>query len=120
MNLLQNFFIGILALIHIYILVLEMFLWTTPKGRKAFGIRDEQFAKDTKTLAANQGLYNGFLAAGFIWSMISQKVDIAIFFTLCVFIAGLYGSYSTGKKKILYIQSLPALITFILLLLKMS
>ena len=117
MNVLQNAFVAILAIIHIYILILEMFLWTKPKGRKAFGIRDEQFAEDTRTLAANQGLYNGFLAAGFIWALISQKIDIALFFAACVFVAGLYGAYSTGKKKILSIQSVPALITIILLIL---
>lgn len=113
MNTLQYILIGLVALIHIYIVVLEMVLWTKPKGIKTFGLESKEFAEKTKTLAANQGLYNGFLAAGLIWSMISQKTDVAIFFLACVFIAGCYGAYSTKKPRIFFIQSIPALLGLI-------
>lgn len=116
MNTLQYIFIGLVALIHIYIVILEMVLWTKPKGIKTFGLKSKEFAKETKVLAANQGLYNGFLAAGLIWSLLSQKTDVAIFFLGCVFIAGIYGSYSTKKPRIFFIQSTPALIGLLLLL----
>lgn len=92
-----------------------MVLWTKPKGIKTFGLKNKEFAEETKVLAANQGLYNGFLAAGLIWSMLSQKVDVAIFFLICIFIAGIYGAYSTKKPRILIIQSIPALISVIFL-----
>ena len=105
--------VGLVALIHIYIVVLEMVLWTKPKGIKTFGIKSKEFAEETKVLAANQGLYNGFLAAGLIWSLISQKTDVAIFFLACVFIAGLYGAYSTKKSRIMIVQSTPALLGII-------
>uniref|UniRef100_UPI003449B326 DUF1304 domain-containing protein n=1 Tax=uncultured Tenacibaculum sp. TaxID=174713 RepID=UPI003449B326 len=84
---------------------------------KTFGLKSKQFAKETKVLAANQGLYNGFLAVGLIWSMISQKYDIAIFFLICVFIAGLYGSFSTKKPRIFAIQSILALLALASLIL---
>ncbi|MDP5104851.1 MAG: DUF1304 domain-containing protein [Polaribacter sp.] len=116
MYIIQNILIGFVALIHIYIVYLEMVLWTTKKGIKAFGLKNKEFAEDTKVMAANQGLYNGFLAAGLIWSIISDKIDVAVFFLICVFVAGIYGAYSTKKKSILYIQSIPALITIIILL----
>lgn len=116
MNAIQFILIGLVAIIHIYIVYLEMVLWTTKKGIKAFGLKDKEFAEETKVMAANQGLYNGFLAAGLIWSIISDKLDVAMFFLLCVFVAGIYGAYSTKKKSILYIQSIPALITIIILL----
>jgi putative membrane protein len=93
-----------------------MFLWTTRKGIKAFGLKSKEFAEETKVLAANQGLYNGFLAAGLIWSIIIKNTDTALFFLICVFVAGIYGAYSTKKKSILYIQSIPALISVIVLL----
>lgn len=110
MNYLQIFLIGLVALIHVYILYLEMALWTTKKGIKAFGLKTKEFAEETKVMAANQGLYNGFLAAGFIWSLISDKSDVALFFLICVLVAGIYGAYSTKKIRILYIQSIPALL----------
>ncbi|OSY88830.1 membrane protein [Tenacibaculum holothuriorum] len=110
MNTLNLIFLGLVALIHIYIVVLEMVLWTKPKGIKTFGLKSKEFAEETKVLAANQGLYNGFLAAGLIWSMISQKTDVAIFFLACVFVAGIYGAYSTKKPRIFFIQSIPALL----------
>lgn len=113
MNYLQITLISLIALIHIYIVYLEMFLWTTKKGIKAFGLKSKEFAEETKVLAANQGLYNGFLAAGLIWSLISEKVDVALFFSICVLIAGFYGAYSTKKIRILYIQSIPAFVSIL-------
>ena len=101
---------GVVALIHVYILILEMFLWTTPRGRKAFGTT-EQFAEQTKVLAANQGLYNGFLAAGLIWGLwLGEAGDaVKIFFLGCVAVAGVYGA-ATSSRRILYIQTLPAVL----------
>ena len=113
---LQIGLIAFVALIHIYIVVLEMVLWTKPKGMKAFGLKSKEFAEETKVLAANQGLYNGFIAAGLIWAIISVKSDMAIFFLVCVFIAGIYGAYSTKKPRILFIQSIPATLGIISLL----
>ena len=112
---LANVLVGLVAAIHVYILILEMFLWTTPRGRKAFGTTPE-FAEASKTLAANQGLYNGFLAAGLIWGLSLGAVgtQIKVFFLLCVLIAGVYGAL-TASRKILYVQALPALIALILL-----
>ncbi|PKV65695.1 MULTISPECIES: DUF1304 domain-containing protein [unclassified Polaribacter] len=116
MNIIQIILIGLVAVIHAYIVYLEMFLWTTRKGIKAFGLKSKEFAEETKVLAANQGLYNGFLAAGLIWSIVIKNTNTALFFLICVFIAGIYGAYSTKKKSILYIQSIPALISVIVLL----
>ncbi|WP_299156690.1 DUF1304 domain-containing protein [uncultured Tenacibaculum sp.] len=113
----QLFFIALVALIHIYIVILEMVLWTKPKGIKTFGLKSKEFAEETKVLAANQGLYNGFLAAGLIWSLLSEKTDVALFFLCCVFIAGVYGAYSTKKPRIFFVQSIPSLIGILLLLL---
>jgi len=90
-----------------------MFLWTTPKGIKTFGLKSKSFAEETKVLAANQGLYNGFLAAGLIYSIIQNDINIATFFLVCVTIAGIYGSYSTKKIKLFYIQTIPAIIALI-------
>lgn len=112
MNYLSLLFIGFIALIHVYIVILEMLLWTKPRGIKAFGLKNKEFAEETKVLAANQGLYNGFLAGGLFWSLISEKTDVAIYFLICVFVAGIYGAYSTKKTKIFFIQSVPALIAF--------
>lgn len=110
MSILAIFIIGLIALLHVYILVLEMFWWNTPKGQKAFNLSPELTAKTT-ALAANQGLYNGFLAAGLFWSLFHPNPifakQIAIFFLLCVAIAGIYGAL-TAAKKIFYIQTLPA------------
>ena len=101
---------GIVAAIHVYILVLEMFLWDTPRGRAAFGT-SETFAKESKVLAANQGLYNGFLAAGLIWGIwLGDAGDpVKIFFLLCVAVAGIYGAATVGMR-ILMVQTIPALI----------
>ena len=105
---LANVLVGLVAAIHVYILILEMFLWTTPRGRKAFGTTPE-FAAASKTLAANQGLYNGFLAAGLIWGLLLGPMagkPVQLFFLGCVVVAGIYGA-ATASRKILFIQALP-------------
>ncbi len=103
-----NILIGIVILIHLYIVILEMVLWDKPLGRRAFGTT-EIFAQQTKTLAANQGLYNGFLVAGLIWGVSQGAAGYAItlFFLVCVLLAGLFGAW-TASKKILFVQALPA------------
>ena len=100
--------IGLVALIHVYILVLEMFLWTRPAGLRAFG-QTQAAANASKVLAANQGLYNGFLAAGLLWSLMlgMDGPRVAVFFLGCVIVAGLYGAM-TASKKILFVQAVPA------------
>jgi len=105
-----NVLVGLVAAIHVYILVLEMFLWTRPYGRRVFGSTAE-FAQASKTLAANQGLYNGFLAAGLIWGLMLGPAGRAVqlFFLGCVIVAGLYGALTVGRK-ILFVQALPAAI----------
>jgi putative membrane protein len=105
-----SIFSGVVALIHLYILVLEMFLWDRPQGMKAFGTTPE-LAAQTKVLAANQGLYNGFLAAGLIWGIwLGEAGDpVKLFFLLCVVAAGLYGA-ATVSRKILFVQTIPAAI----------
>jgi len=116
----QNYFsssvIAIIALLHVYILVLEMFLWDKPAGRKAFG-HSPEVAATSKVLAANQGLYNGFLAAGLFWGLYlgTSGFDIKVFFLSCVLVAGIYGGL-TANRKILFIQAAPALIGLALLL----
>lgn len=105
--------IFIIAAEHFYFLILEMFLWTTKKGMKTFGLESKEFAEKTKVLAANQGLYNGFLAAGLIYSLINDNITSIIFFLVCIIIAGIYGSYSTKKMKLFYIQSIPSIIALI-------
>lgn len=108
--------IALIVLLHLYFLVLEMFLWTHPAGRRAFGLTVE-FAAQTKVLAANQGLYNGFLAAGLIWglSLGAAGTAVKLFFLGCVLIAGVFGGL-TASRKILWIQAAPALLGLILLL----
>jgi putative membrane protein len=103
-----NVLVGLVAALHIYFLVLEMFLWNTPYGRKVFG-NSREFATASKVLAANQGLYNGFLAAGLIWglSMGAAGRPVQLFFLGCVIVAGLYGAMSVGIR-ILYVQAVPA------------
>ena len=108
-------FAVLVALIHVYILILEMFLWTRPKGLAAFKMTISR-AQETKILAANQGLYNGFLAAGILWGLLREDSGVVSFFLVCVAIAGIFGSITVGKK-ILYIQTLPALLALILLFL---
>ncbi|WP_445117123.1 DUF1304 domain-containing protein [Acinetobacter sp. WZC-1] len=106
--------IALIAILHVYFLVLEMFLWEQPRGLKAFGNTPEK-AAITRVLAQNQGLYNGFLAAGLCWSLFApagEATALANFFLACVLIAGIYGAM-TASKKILYIQALPALVAII-------
>ncbi|WP_269219387.1 DUF1304 domain-containing protein [Brevundimonas vesicularis] len=109
--------IGVVALIHAYIVVLEMVLWTTPRGRHAFGMNAEK-AEETKVLAANQGLYNGFLVAGLAWGLWLGEpgFQIKIFFLGCVIVAGLYGA-ATVSRKILLVQAVPAALALAALLL---
>lgn len=113
MNVLTIILVLFVALEHIYFLILEMFFWTKPKGIKAFGLKSKQFAEETKVLAANQGLYNGFLATGLLFSIIQNDIKTAIFFLICVTIAGIYGSYSTKQIKLFYVQGIPAIIALI-------
>ncbi|REE88539.1 putative membrane protein [Paenibacillus taihuensis] len=110
--------VGLVALEHLYILVLEMFLWTTPRAMKSFGMTKEE-AVATKTLAANQGLYNGFLAAGLVWGMVHPNdqtgESIEIFFLICILVAALYGG-ATAKRSIWFVQGMPALIALVIVL----
>lgn len=108
MTLAANIVTALVALLHVYFMVLEMFLWTRPAGRKAFGLTVEQ-AEATKVLAANQGLYNGFLAAGLLWGLSLGVAGgpVKVFFLGCVLVAGLYGAM-TASRKILFIQGMPA------------
>ena len=110
-----NVLTGAVALIHVYIVVLEMFLWDTERGRKAFGMTAE-FSAATKVLAANEGLYNGFLAAGLIWGLWLGEAGFAVkmFFLACVLVAGLYGA-ATASRRILFVQALPAALALIAL-----
>lgn len=118
MKFIQIFLIALVAFEHVYFMILEMFYWTKPKGLKAFGMKKEQ-AENSKVLAANQGLYNGFLSAGLIWSIVDKNYskEIAIFFLSCVIIAGIYGAYSTAKRKLFFIQSVPAIFAIIVVFL---
>jgi putative membrane protein len=120
MNLLAEILITIVAFEHLYFLYLEMFAWET-RGKEVFkGSMSPDLFTPTKTLAANQGLYNGFLAAGLIWTFFitdhAWKSNVAIFFLGCVIVAGLYGAW-TASKKIFYVQALPALIALAMVLL---
>lgn len=119
MAILAIILVALVAIEHIYILVLEMFLWTSPRGMKAFGLKPEQAAQ-TKVMAANQGLYNGFLAAGLVWALIHPDTAVAfqlkLFFLGCVLVAGLYGG-ATASRKIFVIQALPAAIALVAVLL---
>lgn len=116
MSLVANIVIAIIALLHIYFLVLEMFLWDKPAGLRAFG-QSQQAATASKVLAANQGLYNGFLAAGLFWGLIlgGNGFGVKVFFLSCVLVAGLYGG-ATASRKILAVQAAPAAVGLALLL----
>ena len=106
--------VGLVALLHLYFLVLEMFLWTKPLGRRVFGLTPE-FAQASKALAANQGLYNGFLAAGLVWGLAlgAAGFSVRVFFLCCVIVAGLYGA-ATANRRILWVQALPAAVAAVL------
>lgn len=103
-----NILIVFIAVLHLYILILQTALWTKPAGRRAFGLTEE-FARASRVLAANQGLYNGFLAAGLIFGLVQGEAGrlFTVFFLTCIFVAGIFGAV-TASKKILYIQSVPA------------
>src|ERR1041384_7281893 len=116
MSIIAKILIALVALEHVYFLVLEMFLWTAPRTRAAFGMTAEQ-AEQSKVLAANQGLYNGFLAAGLIWSLLAPMAyarELALFFLGCVLVAGIYGG-ATANKRIWMLQALPAAIALVVL-----
>jgi putative membrane protein len=116
MNTAGNILVAVVALLHLYFLVMEMFLWTKPFGRRAFGLTPE-FAQASRALAANQGLYNGFLAAGLIWSLLTDHhfgFHLQIFFLSCVIVAGIYGA-ATVNRKIFWIQAAPALLALVLI-----
>jgi putative membrane protein len=109
MEALGNVLVLVVAALHLYFLVLEMFLWQSPRGRRTFGT-DEAFAARSATLAANQGLYNGFLAAGLVWGLIAADpvgFQAKVFFLGCVIVAGIYGGL-TVSRRILLVQALPA------------
>ena len=110
-----NIVIALIAVLHVYILVLEMFLWESKKGLRTFGHTPET-AKITKKLAANQGLYNGFLAAGLCWGLWlgDAGFSVKMFFLMCIAVAGIYGAV-TALRKILYIQTLPAVVAIAVL-----
>ena len=114
---LANIMVAIVALEHLAFLVLEMFLWTEPVGMRVFGLTPE-FAAESAPLAMNQGLYNGFLAAGLIWGLLSKDnaVAIKVFFLVCVIVAGIFGGL-TAKASIIVVQGAPALLALILVLL---
>ena len=112
---LAQILVGIVAVLHLGFLVLEMFLWNTPRGRATFGTTRE-FAAQSAALAANQGLYNGFLSAGLVWGLIAADPQVMVFFLVCVIIAGLYGA-RTVSKRILFIQAAPAAVALVAVLL---
>ena len=112
-----NIAVALVALLHLYFLILEMFLWTKPFGLRTFGLTPE-FAAASKSLAANQGLYNGFLAAGLVWGLVLGDAGdpIKIFFLGCVIVAGVFGAL-TASRKILWVQALPGAVALALVLL---
>ena len=114
MKIAANIATALVALLHVWFLVMEMFLWVRPYGRRAFGLTPE-FAAASKTLAANQGLYNGFLAAGLIWGLLlgADGNAIKVFFLVCVIIAGVFGA-TTVSRRILFVQALPGAIALVL------
>ena len=112
MAIIAQILVAFVAVIHLYILVLEMFLWTKPYGRKAFGMKLEQ-AQATAVLAANQGLYNGVLAAGLIWGLWNGALEIKAFFLISIAVLGIFGAM-TASKKIVFVQTIPALLALTL------
>ncbi|MEV0096624.1 DUF1304 domain-containing protein [Streptomyces sp. NPDC050738] len=113
MSTLATVLVLLIAVLHVYIMVMEMFLWTGPRARASFGLTQE-FAEQTKSLAANQGLYNGFLAAGLFWGAIADDRAAKFFFLICVAVAGLYGA-ATASRKILFVQTVPAALALLAL-----
>lgn len=114
MKLLATLFTWFVAISHVGILVLEMFFWNHPVGQKIFSMTPE-VAESSAVLAMNQGLYNGFLAAGLFWSLLAHKIDVRIFFLVCVVVAGVFGGI-TAKPSIVLTQGLPALIALVMTL----
>jgi putative membrane protein len=117
MSLVADLLVLVVAAIHGYILVLEMFLWQTPRGLRSFGI-DAEFAARSATLAANQGLYNGFLAAGLVWGVVAGEpvgFQVTVFFLGCVIVAGIYGAL-TVSRRILIVQAVPAIVALVAVL----
>lgn len=115
MGIAANVAVVVVALLHVYFLVLEMFLWTKPFGRRTFGLTPE-FAEASASLAANQGLYNGFLAAGLLWGLSLGDVHgfaVRMFFLICVIIAGVFGA-ATANRKILFVQAIPGAVALAL------
>ena len=115
MSILAIVLVLLVALLHLYFLVLEMFLWTRPLGMKVFRLSREQ-AEQSKVLAANQGLYNGFLAAGLLYGVVTGSREFCLFFLACVVVAGMYGA-ATVNRRIFVVQALPALLAIATLLL---
>ena len=109
--------VGLVAVLHLYFLVLEMFFWTKPLGRRVFGLKPD-FAAASASLAANQGLYNGFLAAGLVWGLILGPAgfQVRVFFLACVIIAGAFGAF-TVNRRILWVQAVPGILALVLTLL---
>lgn len=107
--------VNLIALLHVYILVLEMFQWQTPRAMKAFGMTPE-LAAQTTAMAANQGLYNGFLAAGLIWGLVTHSPSVQLSFLICVAVAGGYGA-ATTNRRILFIQTVPAALAILAVML---
>ena len=114
MSTLAGVLVALVAVLHLGFLVLEMFLWTKPAGRQIFRT-DAAFAEESKVLAANQGLYNGFLAAGLLWGLVDDQTDVQVFFLACVIVAGAYGA-ATVNKRILVVQAVPAVLALIAVL----
>jgi putative membrane protein len=108
MSVVAGVLVGLVAALHLYFLVLEMFLWTKPTGMRVFG-NEPAFAEASKVLAANQGLYNGFLVAGLVWGLAADRTDVQVFFLACVIVAGIYGA-ATVSIRILAVQAVPALL----------
>lgn len=118
MDVVAGVLVALVAALHAYFLVLEMFLWTTPRGRAVFGT-DREFAERSAALAANQGLYNGFLAAGLVWGLVaggSVGFQAKVFFLACVIVAGCYGAL-TVNRRILLVQALPGAVALVAVLL---
>ena len=116
MNVVAAVLVVFVAFLHFVFLILEMFLWTKPFGRRTFGLTPE-LAEASKSLAMNQGLYNGFLAAGLLWGLAIGNAAVQIFFLTCVIVAGVFGA-ATAKRSILFVQALPAALALIAVLMR--
>jgi len=115
--LIANVLVALVVAIHVYIVILEMFLWRTPRGLKSFGTT-QAFADESATLAANQGLYNGFLVAGLVWGLVASDpvgFQVKVFFLACVIVAGVYGA-ATVSRRILVVQAVPAAVALVAVL----